>query len=111
MIKRILTAAAAVAVLAAGASGAMAQSESIQFDLRNSTSATLTYLYISDPGEESWEEDILGNQVAEAGETVQVTIDDGLPGCEYDLRAEFDDGDTLEVYGADLCGGGTITIR
>jgi hypothetical protein len=111
MIKRILPAAFGAAALLVSV-GASAQSESITFDLDNATDYTLTHLYISVPSTNNWEEDILGAQVVESGETVEVTIDDGLDGCEYDLRADFSDGDSIQVGSVDLCDsdGGTITI-
>lgn len=50
--------------------------------------------------------------MVEAGETVEVTIDDGLDGCEYDLRADFSDGDSIQIRSVDLydSDGGAISI-
>jgi hypothetical protein len=103
--------AACVAALAFSAP-AFAQSESISFDLVNDTDYTLVYLYISVPSTDSWEEDILGDQVVGPGETVDVTIDDGLDGCEYDLRADFEDGESLILGSYDFCeiDGGEIVV-
>lgn len=111
MMKQVLAGACGAAALFMSF-GAAAQSESITFDLANDTSYTLTHLYISVPSTNSWEEDILGAQVVGAGETVEVTIDDGLEDCQYDLRADFSDGDSIRVARVNLCesDGETITI-
>lgn len=101
MINRLVaTACAAVCLLASTAS---AQTESVSFKLTNNTRATLTHIYVSLPSTSSWEEDILGEQVVEPGETVVISIDDGLAECEYDIRYDFDDGDSLVEESVDMC--------
>lgn len=95
--------AAAVLGLALIAPGAVAQTASVSFELTNRTGYTLTHIYISLPSNDSWEEDILGDQVVENGETVEITVDDGLEACEYDLRYDFSDGDSLIEESVDLC--------
>ena len=72
---------------------------------------TMTALHLSVPSSNSWEEDILGEQV-DGGESVEVTIDDNLEDCEYDIRADFDDGTHIDVRGVNFCEleGETITI-
>jgi len=109
-MKILLSAALCAALLVA--SPAAARSDAITFDLKNATRFHLTNLYISAPSTNDWEEDILGDEVANPGETVEVTIDDDLEGCKYDLRADFSDGDSVQIAGVDLCeaDGDTITI-
>lgn len=110
-MRMMLAAAAAAALFLCG--NAQGQSEPIVFDLYNDTDFTITYLYISVPSTNDWEEDILGDQTVDPGETVEVTVDDELLECEYDLRADFDDGDSLVIGEYDLCelDGGTLTIN
>ena len=85
------------------ASGASAQTESVSFELTNNTGFTLTHIYISLPSTDSWEEDILGDQVVGEGETVVISVDDGLPECKYDIRYDFEDGDSLVEKSVDMC--------
>lgn len=96
-------AAGAVALATLAASPASANTERLVFDVENATASTLTALYISRTGKRSWEEDMLELDVLRPGESVTVTIDDGLPQCEYDLLAEFKDGESLELYEVDMC--------
>lgn len=75
----------------------------VKFNLENATSYTLTHLYLSPAATDEWENDILGEQTVAAGETAEVSIDDGVESCMYDLRADFDDGDAIDVRGVDVC--------
>lgn len=108
----ILAAAGAAAAIAFAAGAASAQTESVSFRLENNTGAVLVALHISDTGTNDWEEDVLDVDVVMPGESVDVTIDDGLSDCEYDVRADFSDGDTIDVRGVDFCelDGETLTI-
>ena len=89
--------------LALVAPGAVAQTASVSFDLTNNTGYTLTHIYISLPSSDSWEEDILGDQVVRNGETVEIAVDDVLEACEYDLRYDFSNGESLVEESVDLC--------
>ena len=101
MIKHLFaTAALGLALIAPGA---VAQTASVSFELTNNTGYTLTHIYISLPSNDSWEEDILGDQVVRNGETVEISVDDGLEACEYDIRYDFSDGDHLIEESVDLC--------
>ena len=108
-MKKLFTSAAIAAAALFAASTASA-GEAISFTLNNSTEHHLTHLYISVPETNSWEEDILGADVVDPGEAVEVTIDDGLDGCEYDLRADFSDGESVMVGSENLCEASSITV-
>lgn len=104
---------AALAVSAVLAPSAMAQTESVDFTLTNNTRHTLMALYLSLPSTNDWEEDIFGYDVLEAGESMEISIDDGLDACVYDIRADFSDGDSVQVRRVDFCAldGDELTIR
>lgn len=95
------------------APAAHAQTDSISFTLTNNTERTLRSLYISLPSTDSWEEDIFGADVLEPGDTFTISIDDGLPECEYDVRADFTDGDVIDIRGVDFCAldGSDLTVE
>lgn len=101
MIHRLLAAAAVSAALLAPT--AQAQTESIDFTLTNNTEYVLTHLYISLPSTNEWEEDIFGADVLGSGETFDISIDDGLDECVYDVRADFGDGDSIQISSVDFC--------
>ena len=111
-MKRYIIGGAGLAAALAFAAGVHAQTESVSFTLENSTSEVLVALHISHTGTNQWEDDILDVDVVGAGESVNVTIDDGLSDCEYDVRADFSDGDTIDVRGVNFCelDGETLTI-
>ena len=112
-MKRTIIAATAIAAALAFAAGVSAQTtEPVSFTLSNDTGQTLVALHISNTGTNDWEEDILGVDMVGAGESVDVTIDDNLTACEYDVRADFSDGDTLDVRGVNFCelDGETLSI-
>lgn len=92
---------------------AMAQTtEPVSFTLNNKTHHTLVSLYISKVSTNDWEEDIFGEDVLKAGASVEVTIDDDLEDCNYDVKATFSDGDEVIVANQDFCelDGGSIDI-
>jgi hypothetical protein len=84
----------------------------VAFKIENGTERTLTHLYISPADAETWNRDILGDQTAPAGATIDVSIDDGVESCMYDMRAQFGDAGNLDVRGVNVCEieGRTITI-
>jgi len=100
-IRSLVAALAASAALLAPA--ASAQTESINFTLTNNTEHVLTALFISLPSTNEWEEDIFGADVLGSGESFEISIDDGLPECVYDIRADFSDGDSVQVAEVNFC--------
>lgn len=81
---------------------APAMAEDLNFLFENNSSFTIVELYASPSDVGDWEEDILGRDILEAGESARVTIRDGRRACEYDLRIVFDDGDEITDT-TDLC--------
>lgn len=110
MMQRLFAAAAFSAALIAPV--AHAQTDSIDFTLTNNTDRTLLSLYISLPSTDSWEEDIFGADVLGPGETFNISIDDGLPECVYDVRADFTDGSVIDIRQVDFCAldGAQLTV-
>lgn len=103
-MKRLMIGAAVTAVAMAFALGASAgTTEPVHFTIDNATASTMTALHLSVPSTNSWEEDILGVDVVEGGESVDVTIDDDLEDCNYDIRANFDDGTHIDVRNVNFC--------
>jgi hypothetical protein len=101
MIQRLFAAAALSAMLLAPA--ASAQNDSIDFTLTNNTERTLLSLYISLPSTNSWEEDIFGADVLSPGDTFNISINDELPECVYDIKAVFTDSTEIDIRQVDFC--------
>ena len=69
--------------------------------IHNQTGWSMTYLYASSGG--AWGDDLLGSGTLSPGQSVVVTIDDGSGACRYSLRAEFDNGQSLQRSGINAC--------
>jgi hypothetical protein len=59
----------------------------------------------------SWEEDILGNDVLAAGRSLNVNFDDGTGACQFDFRVIFADGGERIENNINVCAVSTFTIR
>lgn len=92
---------AAAAILFTGA--ALAESESVTFELKNATSQAIVELYASPANKDDWEDEILGGSTLNPGDTGNLTIDDGARTCKYDLKAVFKDGEELEKSNLNFC--------
>ena len=91
----------------------IAHAKEVLVFLRNNAGSTMTYLYISETGKNSWEEDILGPDMLnirtlENGYYCEFTIDDSV---KWDLRAEFRNGDVQEYYDFDFARYKKITLN
>jgi hypothetical protein len=50
-----------------------------------------------------WEEDILGANILPAGQSVNIDFADGRTTCDYDMKAEFQDGTSIVKTNIDVC--------
>lgn len=100
---RTLIAATALSIpmLLGMARGSLA--EDLVFTLANQTHYDLREFYASPPDVSSWEEDILGPDILEAGDSIRITISDGRDTCIYDLMGVFEDDDQVVKRKVNLC--------
>jgi hypothetical protein len=77
----------------------------------NGTKVTVTHFYASNTKRSSWEEDILGNSVLPAGQSVMINIDDGSGACMFDFRAVLANGRRVEAFGMNVCRISSWTVR
>ena len=84
--------------------------EDLAFDLINKTSSAVTEFYTSPVEADDWEENMVSDPIG-AGEQATATIADGRSVCEYDVRAVFADGDTVEEKNINLCELGSYTLH
>ncbi|HEV2816735.1 MAG TPA: hypothetical protein VGW40_05890 [Allosphingosinicella sp.] len=80
------------------------------FTVVNNTGHTVMTLNVSPSNEDSWGPDILGSNVLANGASGQVTFPRGEEQCSWDIRATYDDGDTTDVRGVNLCQVATVTL-
>ncbi|HYI47677.1 MAG TPA: hypothetical protein VEX35_04355 [Allosphingosinicella sp.] len=80
------------------------------FSVVNGTGHTVMTLNVSPATEDEWGPDILGTDVLQNGQTAQVVFDRAEAQCNYDIRATYDDGDTTDMRGVNLCEVGTVRL-
>ncbi|GKY88070.1 hypothetical protein [Sinisalibacter aestuarii] len=102
-----LIAAAVFAVALVSSTGAASADKWVK--IRNQTSVILYRWYASPTNTNSWGPDRLVSKQIPSGYTSTINLDGAGNGCFFDFRAEFIDGDVLEKFGVDVCGGITWT--
>jgi hypothetical protein len=96
--------AAAISAVAMGTMGFQSNDgENRRVRIINVTGVTMTHFYASNSGQNSWQEDMLGNDVLRSGASVMMNIDDGTGACIYDFKARFADGDELKRFRINVC--------
>jgi hypothetical protein len=98
---------ATAAIVTAVAAPAFAQSYEIRF--QNNSGVTLMYLYASDTNNSSWEQDLLGQNVLQPGQYLDLTIHN-VSNCNYDVLFQFENGQEFQDV-VNICQVGTYTIN
>ncbi len=70
-------------------------------EVTNNTGYDVYYLYVSHEDSEDWEDDVLGDEILEDGESFRVELDN-YPSSIFDVQAEDEDEDTYTLYGIDV---------
>ena len=91
------------AVIMSSFASAPAVAEDRRVRIINDTRHTMVRFYASNSSRTNWEEDILGQRVLPAGQSVMINIDDGSGACLFDFKAVFDDGDVLIRNQINVC--------
>lgn len=77
----------------------------------NQTGQTIWRFYGSRVSTNSWEEDILGSNVLPNGRAINIDFDDGTGSCNFDMKAEFQDGSSIEQFDVNVCTATRVTFR
>ena len=80
------------------------------FTLVNNTGHVVTTLNVSPSNSNEWGPDILGRDVLANGESAQITFPRGETQCNWDIKATYDDGDTTDQRGVNLCQITSVTL-
>lgn len=110
-MKRRTVLSSALALICTAAMTLPAAALDRQVRIVNETNYTIMQFYGSNKGTDSWEEDILGNDVLRPGQSVRIDFDDGTGYCKFDFKAVFDDGDVLVSNDINICKIGTYTYN
>ena len=82
------------------------------FTLINDTGYPLRAVYVSPSDQESWQEDILGDEVLEDEGEIELQFERSESECLWDMKVVYDDDGSASVWQElDLCAYSVITIR
>ena len=70
-------------------------------DITNKTGYTIMYMYVSPAKSDSWEEDVLGDDVLLDGHTQRVNLT-GYKSPMFDIRLADEDGDKYTFWGINV---------
>jgi hypothetical protein len=105
----VLSAAALVSMVA---TTALAQGSRQDFTLVNRTGYDISEVYVSPGKTNDWEEDILGDDGLEDGDSVNITFRRAGKTCIWDLKVVYSDDDSSAVWhDINLCQVEKITLR
>lgn len=95
----------AVAVTAATASAPIQSRDGRNRRVRihNTTGWTMLRFFASNTSRDTWENDILGDDVLANNASIVMNIDDGTGACMFDFKAEFTNGQELIRNNVNVC--------
>ena len=102
-MKRLSLAALAAALLASTVGIAAAHVQKQDFTLINKTGLTITALYLSPVKTKTWGEDVLGEDVLEDGEKVDIKFHHTATACNWDMKIVDKRKDSYEWSNINLC--------
>ena len=79
------------------------------FTIVNNTGQAILTLNVSPADSNQWGPDILGMDVLGADEQAEISFDNEEEQCVWDIRVTYEDGDTGDWRGIDLCE--TVTVE
>jgi len=80
------------------------------FVLVNRTGYTIDEVYVSASNANSWEEDLMGDDSLENGQQLNVRFARDTSQCMFDIKVVYDDQETAEFRGINLCQVSRVTI-
>jgi hypothetical protein len=104
-----------VAFAAAAASASLISATALaqgrqDFTLTNRTGYSISEVYVAPSSSEEWEEDVMGRDVLNNGETVEISFPPRERTCIYDIAVVFDDGGEADWRKFNLCEISRVTL-
>ena len=81
------------------------------FDVVNKTGYPIKHLYVSEANNNSWDEDVLGRDVLNDGESFELNFAKGEKTCNWDMKVVYDDGEAAVWQALNLCKISKVTLR
>jgi hypothetical protein len=96
--------ASTIGVLSLPVLAVRALADKADFWVYNDSAATITRLHVSESTRDTWEDNILGEDVLVTGAGIRIAFENELDNsCHYDILAVFADGQVVEDYRVDVC--------
>ena len=105
-----LIAAALVLVAVAAVSATAAQRRNLDFTLVNKTGVDIMEVYLSPTSDNEWGEDVMGKDILESGQKVDITFSSAETECNWDLKVVDEDDDDIIWTKLNLCTANEITL-
>jgi hypothetical protein len=101
-----------IAALAALTGSGQAAEARQNFELVNKTGYEISHVYVSPSKSNDWEEDVLGKDTLDDGESWEIKFSRSVKTCKWDLKVVYHDDDSSAYWrDIDLCSVEKITIR
>ena len=71
--------------------------------IHNETSVTIYRFYSTNSGAERWGSDVMGSSTLPPGSSMRLNFDNNQGYCEFDFKAEFEDGSELQRNNVNVC--------
>ena len=107
LFRRTVLAAATLTTICAFSSVSAANRE---VTIVNKTRVAMIEFYASSVGTNDWEEDILGQDILNPGESVDIDMDDGSGACRFDFKGVFKDGESVVQSNVNVCDVGEFSF-
>lgn len=107
-MRRIILSALLAASLLPAAAVAQGKQD---FTLVNRTGYDIDEVYVSPVKTDDWEEDVMGRDTLDNGDSVDISFGRKDKSCRYDLKVVYSDGEEAEWDSLDLCSISRVVIR
>ncbi len=97
------TAAPAEATAGASTAAPAGDATNQNFTLNNRSQSTISHVYVSAVSTDNWEEDVLGQDVLAAGESVEIQFPREETACNWDIRVTIENDEHRELRNVNLC--------
>ncbi len=104
------TTAASILYMLHSAIGPPAQAWDRSVLVTNEARIAIVEVYAANAGSGDWQQDILGEDFLQPGQSVLINIDDGMAYCRYDFKTVFDDGTSVVCRNVEVCAARPHTI-
>ena len=112
MKKLIFAAAFAFFAFAGSTNGSQADEAKQDFELVNKTGYEIKHVYVSPAKSDDWEEDVLGKDTLDEGDSWEIKFHRATKSCKWDLKVVYEEDSSSAVWSdIDLCKVEKITIR